>query len=105
MDCHSLLQGIFLTLGLNPGLLHYRQIFLPSEPPGKPLTRNWYDVNVVAQGTCPACEKHLLFMSFLNLKTTCFSLEYNVKAAVQLSLIKISQCETLAPSRWGPLSL
>ena len=24
--CHSLLQGIFLTQGLNLGLLHYRQI-------------------------------------------------------------------------------
>ena len=26
MGCHSLLQGIFPTQGLNPGLLHYRQI-------------------------------------------------------------------------------
>ena len=26
MGSHSLLQGIFLTQGLNPGLLHYRQI-------------------------------------------------------------------------------
>ena len=25
-DCHSLLQGIFLTQGSNPGLLHCRQI-------------------------------------------------------------------------------
>ena len=25
MDCHFLLQGIFLTQGLNPGLPHYRQ--------------------------------------------------------------------------------
>ena len=25
MDCHFLLQGIFPTWGLNPGLLHYRQ--------------------------------------------------------------------------------
>ena len=33
---HSLLQGIFLTQGLNLGLLHCRQIFfLLSEPPGK----------------------------------------------------------------------
>ena len=31
----SLLQGIFSTQGLNPGLLHYRRILLPSEPPGK----------------------------------------------------------------------
>ena len=26
VSCHSLLQGIFLTQGLNPGLLHCRQI-------------------------------------------------------------------------------
>ena len=26
VGCHSLLQGIFLTQGLNPGLLHHRQI-------------------------------------------------------------------------------
>ena len=35
MGCHSLLQGIFLTQGLNPGLLHYRQI-LYCLTPGKP---------------------------------------------------------------------
>ena len=34
MDSHSLLQGIFPTQGLNPGLLH-----LPSEPPGKPVSK------------------------------------------------------------------
>ena len=27
VDCHSFLQGIFLTQGSNLGLLHYRQIF------------------------------------------------------------------------------
>ena len=36
MVCHFLLQGIFLTQRLNLGLLHYRQIFLPTELPGKP---------------------------------------------------------------------
>ena len=36
-SCHSILQGIFPTQGLNPVLLHCRQILsLPSEPPGKP---------------------------------------------------------------------
>ena len=36
MDCHSLLQGIFLTQGSNPSLLCCRQAdSLPSEPPGK----------------------------------------------------------------------
>jgi len=34
---HSLLQGIFPTQGLNPGLLNYRQILLLSETPGRPI--------------------------------------------------------------------
>ena len=35
VGCHALLQGIFLTQGLNLGLLHYRQDSLPSEPLGE----------------------------------------------------------------------
>ena len=32
VGCHALLQGIFPTQGLNPGLLHCRQIlYLPSQ--------------------------------------------------------------------------
>ena len=37
VGCHSLLQGIFLTQGLNPHLLHCRQILYHLEPPGKPF--------------------------------------------------------------------
>ena len=33
---HSLLQGIFLTQGANPGLPHSLPDSLPAEPPGKP---------------------------------------------------------------------
>ena len=39
VDCHFLLQGIFLTQGLNARLLHvlHRQVdSLPPAPPGKP---------------------------------------------------------------------
>ena len=32
VGCHFLLQGIFPTQGLNPGLPCCRQMFLPSEP-------------------------------------------------------------------------
>ena len=38
--CRFLLQGIFLTQGLNPsllGLLHWQVGSLPLAPPGKPL--------------------------------------------------------------------
>ena len=36
VDCYALLQCIFLTQGLKPGVLHCRQILWTSEPPGKP---------------------------------------------------------------------
>ena len=36
VGCHALLQGIFLTQGSNPGLLHCRRILYQAEPPGKP---------------------------------------------------------------------
>ena len=37
VGCHSLLQGLFLTQGSNPGLLHWQAGSLPLVPPGKPL--------------------------------------------------------------------
>ena len=41
MDCHSLLQGIILTQGLNLGLLHCRQILYHLSHQGSPLV-DWY---------------------------------------------------------------
>ena len=38
---HSLLQGIFLTQGSNPGAPALWVDSLPSEPPGKPQTLLW----------------------------------------------------------------
>ena len=42
---HFLLQGIFLTQGLNLGLPHCRQRLLPSEPPGK--SRTYVELSLV----------------------------------------------------------
>ena len=44
MDCHSLLQGIFLTQESNWGLPHCMSDSLPSEPPGKSVYTKelWY---------------------------------------------------------------
>ena len=39
LDCHSLLQGIFLTQGSNLGLLHYRQILYHLSHQGSPSYR------------------------------------------------------------------
>ena len=48
--CHALLQGIFPTQRLNPGLMHCRQMLLPSEKRGKPNIFNkdfkkWFTSN------------------------------------------------------------
>ena len=49
VGCHALLQGIFPTQGLNPGLLHCRQILYSLSHQGSPLkcikTSNHYVVN------------------------------------------------------------
>ena len=45
VDYHALLQGIFLTLGWNPcllHLLHWRAGSLPLAPPGKPRVTMLY---------------------------------------------------------------
>ena len=39
VDCHSLLQGIFLTQELNSGLLHCRQILYHLSHQGSPIIR------------------------------------------------------------------
>ena len=40
VGCHALLQGIFPTQGLNPGLLHCRQILYHLSHQGSPHTHN-----------------------------------------------------------------
>ena len=65
VGCHALLKGIFLTRGLNPGLLHCRQIVQCLSHQGNPwilewvacpfsrgtsLPRNWTRVSCIAGG-------------------------------------------------------
>ena len=51
VGCHFLLQGIFPTQGLNPGLPHCKQTLLLSEPPGK---LGFSDSSVGRESTCSA---------------------------------------------------
>ena len=61
VGCHFLLQEIFPTQGLNPGLPHCRQMLLPSEPPGKSpgifflkcSLNNLWHTNIVTQTHTP----------------------------------------------------
>ena len=41
VGCHSLIQGIFLIQGLNPSLLHCRQILYHLSHQGSPLISEW----------------------------------------------------------------
>ena len=48
MGCHFLFQGIFLTQGSNPcllHLLHWQADFFTTEPPGKPSTKAYWLFN------------------------------------------------------------
>ena len=45
VGCHALLQGIFPTQGLNPGLRHWQVGSLPLAPPGKPSACSRYPVS------------------------------------------------------------
>jgi len=40
VGCHFLLQGIFLTQGLNPGLQHWGQMFYYLSHQGIPMVKN-----------------------------------------------------------------
>ena len=51
LGCHSLLQGIFPTQGLNPHLLHWQVGSLPSEPPGKPIRESNRYI-IISHQTC-----------------------------------------------------
>ena len=57
MGCPALLQGIFPTQGLNPGLLHCRQILYHLSHQGRPLTLTSLDKCLFSE-----CIKSLLCM-------------------------------------------
>ena len=54
VGCHFLLQGIFQTQGLNPGLLHCRQI-LYHQPPGKLHTKHKENYKGLIITICRCC--------------------------------------------------
>ena len=61
MGCHFLLQGIFLTQGLNPGLLHCRKnLYCLSDRPGKHKWQQyiykWYAATKPHQSYLTLCD-------------------------------------------------
>ena len=51
MGCHFFLQGIFLTQGSNPGLLHCRQTLYPLSHQGSPVVLKGDDKELQSSGT------------------------------------------------------
>ena len=62
--CHFLLQRIFRTQRLNPGLLHWWEEYLPSEPPGKVVCLNNPSKETSAPGATH--RSHSYFRTFQN---------------------------------------
>ena len=52
VGCHALLQGIFLTLGSNPGLPHWRLILYHLSHQGSPRILEWVAYHF-SRGTSP----------------------------------------------------
>ena len=89
VDCHFLLQGIFLTQESNPGSPALQADALPSEPPGKPQKRilillviliKWF-LLVRHQHLGPRvwnCRRHLVnnLFSFLSHRITSMTIKY-----------------------------
>ena len=71
VGCPALLQGIFLTQGLNPGLLHCRQILYHLSHQGSPI----YSIKVILKYwlcfLCWALHPWLLLTFYLVVSTSC----------------------------------
>ena len=56
VGCHALLQGIFLTQGSNPGLLHCRSILYCLSHQGSPRILEWVAHPFSSTSSCPGIE-------------------------------------------------
>ena len=89
VGCHFLLQGIFPTQGLNPGLPHSGHA-LPSKPPGKPIIIA--NTDIIINNRC----KFVLKLQFLKTK---FSYQdekaiYEFSVYYQENEVKLNGIET-----------
>ena len=71
---HFLLQGMFLAQGSNLGLLHWRQMLLPSEPPGKPNKAKSFCKELVQLGLTLPFKKIPLLLKKKKLLMWCITL-------------------------------
>ena len=85
VGCHFLLQEIFLSQGLNPGLLHYRQMLLLSEPPGKSIQNQACTHNVLSRTKLKRATIWVVFQSSLKVQLV----ECHISFIQHVSLLKV----------------
>ena len=73
VDCHALLQ-IFPTQGLNPGLLHCRQILYHLSQPGKNTVKKYKKLNFESAHPESITSYHLLCLLFYHSNSSHFPL-------------------------------
>ena len=69
VDCHALLQGIFPAQGLNPGLLHWRQILHHKSHQGSPRYTIKY---IFCKYLLPLCGLYFHFHNDISWKAEAF---------------------------------
>ena len=93
VGCHFPLQGIFLTQGLNPQLLHWQADSLPSESPGEPKNAGVRSL-FLFQGIFPTQE---LNRGLLHCRWILYQLSYKGSPYIKvkdlkLISLKLSEC-------------
>ena len=97
----SFFQGIFLSQGSNPGLLHCRQIFLSAEPEGKPKNTGMCSLSLL-QGIFPTQE---LNQGLLHCRRILYQLSYEGSPGLLPILVPKVSCprKLLSPRQPGQL--
>ena len=95
--CHSLLQGVFLTQGLNLGLPHCRQILYHLSHQGSPYR------NMQAAFSCSAATgKTLIFLSRRTVELIMQILTMNEYQKNELHIyIDLETCSDVTKEEWG----
>ena len=99
MCCHALLQGIFLSQGLNRRvlcLLHWEACSLSLVPPGKPQSCSWIIKTTIVENQFSSVQ----LLSCVRLFVTPWTAAHQASLSItnSWSLLKLTSIETVMPS-------
>ena len=92
----SLLQQVFPTQGLNPGLLHYRWILYCLGHQGIPRILEWISLSLL-QGIFLTHESN---RCLLHCRQILYQLGYQGSSTISISLLKLMFIESVMPSKY-----